>query len=873
MKSIDIFPWNENFNTGLPEIDAQHRKLVQLLNLLASHVAFQTGIPDLNDIFNQLVDYAGYHFQTEEAIWQQYLPGDALEIKHKQVHNSFLEMVNRLKAAEETKPVNILIEETLAFLTRWLVAHILESDRHLAMLVLAQQSGMTLEAAKKHVSEQMGAGTKALIDLILFIYESLSANTSHLMRELAQRKQNEETLRKLSSAVEQSPTSVVITDLDAKIEYVNEAFIQKSGYSRDEVIGQNPRIMQSGKTAKAHFEAMWASLKQGEVWKGEFVNRKKSGEEYIELAVISPIRQADGVITHYLGIKEDITDRKKSEDELRIAAKAFEAQEGIMVTDANGVILRVNHAFEEITGYTSAEAIGKTPRLLNSGQHEPEFFADMWQSVIENGAWEGEIINRRKNQENYPEYLKITAVKSVGGVITNYVAMFSDITLRKISEEEIRSLAFYDPLTKLPNRRLLIDRMQQALAETNRNGTHAALLFFDLDNFKTLNDTLGHDKGDQLLQQVAQRLMSCVREVDTVARLGGDEFVVMLKDLSESPEKAAIQAEIACVKTLTALNQPYKLTNLNYYSTPSIGIALFSGTDVSVEELMKRADIAMYQAKHAGRNTFRFFDPKMQSIVEKRSTLEEGLRRALPDVQLRLHYQMQVDHVGDILGAEVLLRWRHPERGMISPNDFIPLAEETGLIVPIGLWVLENACEQLKRWQIDPKKRHLHLAVNVSARQFQQPDFYQQVLGLLQKTGIEPSRLKLELTESCVVDNIEDTIEKMKALKKIGVQFSMDDFGTGYSSLSSLKKLPLDQLKIDQSFVRDITTDPDDAIIVQTIIAMANNMKLSVIAEGVETEQQKAFLTKNNCLYFQGYLFGKPITIEQFEAILNLGDN
>ena len=460
-------------------------------------------------------------------------------------------------------------------------------------------------------------------------------------------------------------------------------------------------------------------------------------------------------------------------------------------------------------------------------------------------------------------WLYMLVITVVGMVLAAYISE------KKHDEEQIRTLAFYDPLTQLPNRRMLLDRMEQALADSQRSANHGALLFFDLDNFKILNDTLGHDKGDLLLQQVAQRLKACVREVDTVARLGGDEFVVMLRGLGQLTKDAASQAELICEKILTVLNQPYQLTDTDYHSTPSIGIALFADKNVSVDELMKQADIAMYQAKKSGHNTYRFFDPVMQAAIERRSQLENGLRKALHDQQFQLYFQVQVDENSAPQGAEALIRWQHPERGLIPPFEFIPLAEETGMIVPIGQWVLASACAQLNRWSKNPVTRHLQLAVNVSARQFRQPDFCDQVTQEVRQAGIDPSRLKLELTESLVLDNIDSTIEKMHTLKQLGIQFSIDDFGTGHSSLSNLKKLPLDQLKIDQSFVRDIATDPDDAIIVQTIIAMSNHLGIAVIAEGVETEQQKQFLIKHHCRQFQGYLFGKPMPIETFEAQLH----
>lgn len=575
-----------------------------------------------------------------------------------------------------------------------------------------------------------------------------------------------------------------------------------------------------------------------------------------------------GIATRMLGINVDITEHKKTEVELRIAATAFESQEGIMITDAKNNILRVNTAFTCITGYTAAELIGKNPRILQSKQHDKNFYAAMWESINRTGAWQGEIWNQRKSGEIYPEQLGITAVKDQHGIISNYVATLSDITLRKEAVEKIESLAFYDPLTGLPNRRLLQDRLKPALAASHRNGHQGALLFIDMDNFKTLNDTLGHDMGDLLLQHVAQRLESCVREGDTVARLGGDEFVIMLEDLSDKTLEAATQTKAIGNKILTALNQNYLLAGHDYHSTSSIGATLFIGQKKSLEELLKQADIAMYHAKALGRNTLCFFDPQMQITINTRAALEDDLRQALASNQLVLYYQPQVNHNRQIIGAEVLIRWQHPLRGLVSPTDFIPLAEETLLILPIGQWVLNRACAQIKIWEASAYTQNFQLAVNVSSRQFYQPDFVAQVSQIINQHAINPNRLKLELTESLVLDNIDDTICKLNVLRNIGVRFSMDDFGTGYSSLSSLKKLPLDQLKIDQSFVSDISTDPDDTVILETIITMAKKLHMEIIAEGVETEAQYAFLEQSECQLFQGYLFSKPVPIEQFEALL-----
>lgn len=557
------------------------------------------------------------------------------------------------------------------------------------------------------------------------------------------------------------------------------------------------------------------------------------------------------------------------DERLRVAATAFEAQEGILVTDSDGNILRVNKTFCNITGYNAEEVVGKNPRILSSGRQDANFYALMWRSIASEGRWEGEVWNRRKSGEIYPEYLSITAVKNLAGVVINYVATFNDISVSKAAADEVKYLAFYDPLTGLPNRRLLMDRLAQSFLSRVRSGYSGALLFIDLDNFKTLNDTLGHEIGDLLLQQVAVRLESCVREGDTVARLGGDEFVVMLENLSRNALEAAAQTEMVGEKILLKLTQPYQLDVHTHYSSTSIGAVMSSEHNTSREELLKQADIAMYQAKKAGRNTMRFFDTRMQDAINARVRLEHELRVALEKQQFELHYQIQVDATGSPVGAEALLRWLHPERGMISPLQFIPLAEENGLILLIGQWVLETACAQIKCWQQDSATSHLVLAVNVSARQFRQADFVAQVRNVVSLHGIEANRLKIELTESMLLESVEDTILTMNALKEIGVQLSLDDFGTGYSSLQYLKRLPLDQLKIDQSFVRDLVCDSSDQAIVRTIISMALSMNLKVIAEGVETDEQKSLLFHKGCLDYQGYLFSKPVPIEKFSVCLS----
>lgn len=579
-------------------------------------------------------------------------------------------------------------------------------------------------------------------------------------------------------------------------------------------------------------------------------------------------RDSQNQALRVIGTFSDISGRKAAEDNLRIAAAVFESQEGMIVADPDGLILRVNNAFCKISGYSAEDVVGKTPKVLSSGLHDKSFYDAMWESILRKGTWEGEVWNRRKNGQTYLEYLIITAVKDNAGKVTNYVATMTDVTMRKEASDKIHHLAFYDPLTQLPNRRLLLDRLKHALAASARSGRRGALLFLDLDHFKTLNDTLGHDMGDLLLQQVSVRLTECVRQVDTVARIGGDEFVVLLEDLSHHAIEAAAQTETIALKVLTSLSTPFHIGTHEHHSTCSIGATLFIDHTAGVEAILKQADIAMYQAKDSGRNAIRFFDQDMQEAVTERANLEHELRVALTQSQFEILYQPQLDNAGSTLGAEALIRWRHPERGTVLPGYFIRLAEDTGLILPIGQWVLNAACAQLKKWQLHAHTRNLTLSVNVSAKQFRQVDFVEQVQSAIKLHAVDSKLLKLELTESMLFKDINTMIANMNRLREIGIRFELDDFGTGYSSLQYLKKLPLCQLKIDQTFVRDIVDDSNDRTLVLTIITMAHSLGLQVIAEGVETEQQFEFLKNNGCDHYQGYLFGRPLPIGEFEAAL-----
>lgn len=572
-------------------------------------------------------------------------------------------------------------------------------------------------------------------------------------------------------------------------------------------------------------------------------------------------------------LQEEIIGREYTEAMLRerenYLRAIFETEpECVMVVGTEGQLKEMNAAG---LAMLEADSLDEVQQRTVINFVLPEYraaFAALHRRVMrgESGILEFEVTGLRGTRRWQETHA--APMRDANGSVTMLLGITRDITARKQAEEEIRNLAFYDVLTRLPNRRLLLDRMNLALSISQRSQHYGAVLFLDMDKFKTINDTLGHDYGDLLLIEVAQRIRLCVREVDTVARLGGDEFVVLIEEIDAHAAEASHKVALIAEKIRASLNVPYQLKDRQYHSSPSIGICLYRDNADTVDTLLKQADMAMYQAKESGRNTVRFFDPVMQHTVETHAELEADLRHAVPDGQLRLYYQIQVGENHQTLGAEALVRWIHPVRGMVSPAQFIPVAEESALILEIGSWVLETACRQLSDWRKNELTRNLSIAVNVSAQQFKLVDFVDKVTIVLKAYEIDASLLKLELTESVVLNDVADVVAKMHALKALGVQLSLDDFGTGYSSLSYLKRLPLDQIKIDQSFVRDITTDVNDAVMVHTIIDMAHNFGLNVIAEGVETQGQLAFLKLHGCMAYQGYLFSKPVPIDLFEKLL-----
>lgn len=677
---------------------------------------------------------------------------------------------------------------------------------------------------------------------------------------------------------EMSSDAVVINRLSDGV-YVdaNRAFLAILGYKREEVIGRSS--LELGIWAEPDERAkLVEALKLNSVRHNHETRfRRKSGETFWASMTASLI-EVNGV-SCVLSVSRDISTAKEAEQMLAAAVDALRASEeryrtvfqtcfdGILINRLdNGQCIDVNHMFLNSLGFERSEVIGKTvPELgiwVDTGDRD-KLFGLLRESSSVQGF---DARFRKKNGETL--WGMVSATLTEIDQVPCLISITRDVSDAKAAEIEIRNLAFFDQLTGLPNRRTLLDRLRHALATGTRNGHKQALLFVDLDNFKDLNDSLGHQTGDLMLQQVAARLSASVREADTVARLGGDEFVVMLENLSTSSEEAAAQAKVIGEKMLLAVGEPYSLSEHECYSTSSIGITLFGDKRESTSDVLQQADIAMYQAKAAGRNTIRFFEPALQNAVNARASMEEELRQAIRTNQFLLHYQPQVDSTR-MIGAEALVRWKHPKRGLLSPGEFISLAEQTGLILPLGEWILESACEQLAIWGANEKMSALSIAVNISTRQFRQSNFVDQVLDVICRTGANPSNLRLELTESLLVENFEEIVEKMNRLKSHGLRFALDDFGTGYSSLNYLRHLPLDQLKIDRSFVENILQDTTSGAIAQTIVSLGNAMSLPVMAEGVETEAQWNYLLGIGCHSFQGYLFSRPLPSGEFEQLVS----
>lgn len=712
-----------------------------------------------------------------------------------------------------------------------------------------------------------------------FMYNENSVNTvelfgSELFQILQRRRaQNESEKNRLllTSALENLPVGVAITKLGEPLqfEYYNQQF--------PELYGIDPSLMTS-------FESFWNAAIEDPTLRQQMYERM--GEDYIKSDSGRvrwervPIRK-NGEIQRYLTIQttavadtnlsvtlvEDVTETMLKEEEIRIAATAFSSQEGILITDADLKILRVNDAFERSSGYGAAELIGKTPAFLQSGQQDTDFYKSMWEHINQNGVWRGEIKNKSKNGDITPFSLTISAVKNSLGIITHFVADYIDLSDIKTAQETISRLSYFDTLTGLPNREHLKSLLTEKRSNSNTTDDFIGALMIDLDNFKTINETLGHEYGDLLLLQVAQRLQTNLRLGDQIARYGGDEFVVLLAHLGNSAEPASLKAQLIAQSIINTLEGTYVIEGKSYFSTASIGATLYRAGSPDPQNVFKQLDIALSSAKSDGNNQIRFFDPAWQETVSKRARLLEELRQAITQHQLELHYQPQLNGQNEIIGAEALIRWNHPSRGLLPPSEFLPIAQESHLMIKIGDEVLRMGLEQLHAWQTQSEFRLLQLSLNITADQFYEERFEKNLLALLAQYAITPGSLMLEFTESMLLGGVEEAKDKIVRLNEAEIEFAIDDFGTGYSSLSYLSTLPMDLLKIDQSFVRNIGVVETDAQIVSAIIEMAHTLKLGVIAEGVETQEQLEYLKAEGCELFQGYLFSKPLPIDAFNQL------
>jgi diguanylate cyclase (GGDEF)-like protein/PAS domain S-box-containing protein len=669
--------------------------------------------------------------------------------------------------------------------------------------------------------------------------------------------------RRFRSLFHEAPVGHTLNRLaDGGFVEINPAFAELTGYSRDELAALNYWDLTPHQYAADEAQQLETLRSTGRYGPYEKEYLRKDGQR-IAVRLNGTLYEGTDGEKLILSVVEDISDRRHAEDQLRLMASIFEhSGEAILISDRDNNIVAVNPAFTRLTGYAADEVVGRNPRVLASGRTTQQEYEEMWRAIDTLGLWHGEVWDRRKDGGTYPKWLTISTLKNAAGEVTHYIGSFTDITERKAAEDRIHHLAHHDALTGLPNRFHLQGRLEQALATARRDHRPLAVIFLDLDRFKIVNDTLGHHVGDQLLIAVAHRLRASVRSSDIVARLGGDEFVLVLTDAEASA------AHQLAEKILRSLANTYHVGAHVLHSTPSLGIAMFPADGDSVETLMKNADTAMYHAKSAGRNNVQFFTAAMNEEASARLTFENSLRQAVEHGEFELHFQPQIElESGRLVGVEALVRWRHPQQGLISPLEFIPLAEETGLIVPLGEWVLDRALRQLAAWR-DSGIDGLRMAVNLSAHQLRNPAFASSVAEALEIHRIPPERLELEITESAAMDDPQATIEQLGRLRRMGIDLAIDDFGTGYSSLAYLKLLPIRRLKLDRSFVMDIEHDANDAAICSATIALAHSLGLGVVAEGVETEAQRDYLARLDCDIVQGYLFSRPLPAREAEAYL-----
>lgn len=858
---FEIFPWNDNFESGIEQIDEQHKQLVNILNRLAANLANLSTDIILNEIFDELAEYADYHFKTEESIWVDSFKDDTWYTKHALTHSSFIEEVIELKSNRDEKALDDVIYEIVVFLSKWLAYHILDTDKRMAMVVLAMQSGHTLEEAKRISDEGMSGSMETVIATVLTMYSTISTRTLDLMREKSLRKKAE---RALNISEERwkfilDSEKENIWDLD----FENDSKFISNENSLTEII--HHKIKKNGKNQEIHPDDI-TSVKRDFLehlqGKTEFYSNKHRvlGANGAWSWVLSRgkvvSRNAEGLPLRMVGTHSDITERE-------LASIIYNnSSQGMMITDINRNIISINSAFTEITGYQASDVLGQNPRILSSGIQDKQFYIDMWETINRDGKWSAEVYNKHKNGKIYCEFISINTVKNEHGEIEYYVALFNDISAQKKAEETIRIQATFDSLTQLQNKSMFRSRLEEQIIRSNRSHLHFALFFIDLDHFKDVNDSLGHDVGDLLLVEASSRIIKSVRETDVIARFGGDEFTIILPD-TKDPEIIDQVAQ----KIIVELSRPFDIGANSAYVSASIGITVYPNDAKSSADLIRNANQAMYIAKQNGRSRFNYFTSSMQALAQERQLLINNLHRALDLCEFELYYQPILDmKTKKIIKAEALIRWNSPDRGLVMPDEFIPLAEKCGLIVEIGDWVFKQATIQLKKWH-DRYGPELSVSINKSPIQFKAQSKLDAWMNQITKIGLPSEFVVIEITENVLMDGEVDTLDRIHKFRRAGFKLALDDFGTGYSSMAYLKKFAIDYIKIDKTFVSSLTSDSQDLVLCEAMIEMARKLGIQVIAEGIETQSQSNLLSVMACDYGQGYLFSKPVTAEKFEAL------
>jgi len=976
---FEIFPWNDNFETGIDLIDEQHKQLINILNKLAEHLAYRSNEVILNNIFNELADYADYHFKTEEQIWKASLKGDEWLAQHEQTHQSFISEVIALK--EEDKPLDDVIQNIVSFLSKWLAYHILDSDMRMSIAVKAIDAGESIEQSKISAEKMMSGSMKVFINTVLTMYDRLSLSTLDLLREKVLREQAEKELAISNERwkfileggsesvwdwdIEQNKTiysdnyaslfdiasdkqkrqeqgttihaedigslksvlnahlegktefyshkyrilrkdgscswmlsrgkvvsrtldgkalrmvgthsditehelaaliykhseqAIFVTDSNYRIISINPAFTAITGYTKDEVVGNNPKFLSSGKHNKGFYKQLWNAVNTKGYWNGEIWNERKTGEIYLENLSIKQITDDTNSVKQYVALFSDVTEQRQAEEKLKLSARVFsDTHEGILITDNNKIIIDVNPAFCKISGFSREDVIGQSPNILKSQKQSPHFYSKLWQDIDDHGYWQGEIWNCKKDGSFFIELLTISSLLDENNKVTNYVGVFADITHSKQQQEQLQQMAHYDVLTGLPNRALLVDRFNQAIAHSQRTNLQLAICFLDLDDFKPVNDLFGHEAGDKLLIEVAQRILSCIRTEDTVSRQGGDEFALLLSDIDSTS-----QCEKSLERIHHSLEQPYIIDGYTHKITASTGVTLYPADQGDIDTLLRHADQSMYKSKQAGRNRFSFFNSEQeQEDTLKHHHLDE-IKQALDNKEFQLYYQPKVNmNTGKVFGAEALIRWIHPEKGLIPPLDFLPIIDGTELEIQIGSWVMNEALTQLDYW--NQQGIELEVSINISSYHLQSSRFLDQLHEALDKhPRVNSQKLQLEILESSALGDLEIISSKIKSCQKVlGVMVALDDFGTGYSSLTHMRNLNVDTIKIDQSFVRDMLSDKNDLAMIEGIISMAKTFDRQVIAEGVETVEHGVLLMRIGCDQAQGYGIAKPMPADR----------